>query len=150
MAHNWKIVLGGAGQIIGEPLHDLIAMKSVKLLLHPILLEDWFTRPLHFSFISLIVAYDTYEDLVPIYRRISRRYNSLPLVVRVKMSDVCDPDPAKVYNLLLRATIMCLLHVAARYKLPTERLEKILSDANSARAPDGESARSVEDRPQSR
>lgn len=66
-------------------------MKSIKLALNPILRATWFTRDLPFRWIGIMIRYDTEANYTPIFEPIEPSDGELPLIIYMKMSDVCDP-----------------------------------------------------------
>lgn len=124
MAHNKKLVIGGVDLVKVRLKHIGPAMVTVADDVEKLLIDsDFFTRA-PFSWVSLVIRNGLENKFTPIFHRINKKYGDLPISVEVDTHTLLDADLKTVEAVYRRATIEALIHVAHKYHLPTEALEK--------------------------
>ena len=95
--------------------------------LNNFLRENGYYESTPFKWVGLVWRYGMKNDLVPEYQRINKKYGDLPIAIELKAEILmwADQNNLKLLEeILMIATLEALIHVAKKYKLPTEPLEK--------------------------
>ena len=123
MAHNRKLVIGGAALVKARLKNDVQAMSAVRDELETLLLDCDFFAAAPFKWIGLIIRFGLEDKVEPIYQRIGKTHGNLPISVEVDTHPLVGADIDKMKAIFRRLTIEALLHVARKYNLPTKPLE---------------------------
>jgi len=85
MAHNRKLVIGGAALVKARLKNDVQAMSAVRDELETLLLDCDFFAAAPFKWIGLIIRFGLEDKVEPVYQRISKTHGNLPISVEVDM-----------------------------------------------------------------
>jgi hypothetical protein len=125
MCEKRILLLGGVSLVKGRVKEAGVAMREICDDLEPLLREEDFVERAPFETVSLIIRFGERESLDPVYDRIDRRHNELPVSIEMKLDSLRLANKEAVKGIFLDAVIKVLLDVAKQYDLPKERLLSI-------------------------
>ena len=124
MAHNRKLVLGGAALVKARLKNTIPAMTSVCDEIEPVLLQSGWFPDAPFKWVGLIIRYGLKTESHPHFQRINKQHGDLPLAIEVDTHKLLELDRQlpDLKAFLKDVTLGCLLSVAERYELNDELL----------------------------
>lgn len=134
MAHNRKLVLGGAAMTMARAnRHDLPVMGEIMDELEPVMISTGYLDNAPFKWVSLILRYGLKNEDEPHYQKINKKHGDLPIAIELDTHELQHASREELKRLFMIATLKSLLHVGSKYSLPTEALkarrEKVLSSS---------------------
>lgn len=124
MGHNRKLVLGGVALVRARLPNDVQALSNVRDELEAMLIETRFLDGAPFKWISLIIKYGLEDASAPVYKKISVRHGDLPLSIEIDTQRIVGASVEETAQVFCRAATAALRHVAKKYNLPVDALER--------------------------
>jgi hypothetical protein len=135
MAHNRKLVLGGASLTLARAnKHDLCVMEEIMNELESRMIECGYLNDAPFKWVGLILRYGLTNEEEPHYQRINKKHGDLPVAIELDVHDLQDASREELKELFMIATLKTLIHVGKRYNLPYEKFADMFGEMQSARA----------------
>jgi hypothetical protein len=128
VAHDRKLVLSAVSLVEGRVRNDGLAASQIRDELERVIIEAAWFPSAPFKWVGLIFRYGLAMEEEPHYRRIDKKDGELPLAIEIDIRRIreLNDQPEKMKAFLKVIVVKCLLSVARRYKLPSEKLTKEL------------------------
>jgi hypothetical protein len=127
MAHNRKIVLGGAAMTIARNnRQSLPVMGEIMDELEQVIISTGYLDNAPFKWVGLMLRYGLKNENVPHYQRINKKYGDLPVAIELDTHDLQKASHDELKELFLIATLKALVDVGKKYGLQYEKFEEML------------------------
>jgi hypothetical protein len=125
---NRTIVIGGTYLVRGKLQGSGMLMIEICDELEPVLRETGYADSAPFKTVSLIIRYGQRRREFPEYGIITKRTEVLPVTVELEMDMLRGMNRAQLKRQFQVATLLALIDVAKRYRLPHGELSSRLAD----------------------
>ena len=122
-----KLGLMGVDLVKSRIKNTYKVYEKINPYLNDFLKQNSYYEATPFKWVGLVWRYGIKNDLVPEYERINKKYGDLPIAIELRADILmwADQNDLKLLeDIYMIATLEALIHVAKKYKLPTEPLEK--------------------------
>lgn len=128
MAHNRKLVLSGIALTKARipPKPNALAANQVRDELEGEIIASGYLEAAPFKWVGLSVRYGLVDEAEPHYDKIDPADGELPLAIEIDVHRLLDGSVDEMARVYRKATLIALVHVGARYRLPIGRLESLL------------------------
>lgn len=123
-----RILIGAVGLVRGRVRGSGKVMVNICDELESVLKDTEFLKHAPFETVHLILYYGTKVDSTPKYQPIDKKHSELPITIELKMEELHMQPPEILKRIFMRATLLSLIDVGKKYKLPTEAFEKRLAE----------------------
>ncbi len=127
---NKLIAFGGVDLVINKIKKDFDAWNDIRPTIENLLKESNFFEGMKFWWVGFIYRYGIKNELIPEYQRINKKYGDLPIAIELRADILSWADQNNIdlmEDIFMVGALEALIHVAHKYKLPTELLEKARS-----------------------
>jgi len=135
MAHNRKLVLGGASLTMARSnRYDIEVGMEIMDELEQVMHSTGYLENAPFKWVGLILRYGLKNEDEPHYQRINKKHGDLPVAIELDTHDLQHASRDELKEIFTIATLKVLVHVAQKYGLPGDRFAEMLRERHSARA----------------
>lgn len=129
MAHNRKLVLGGASLTVARSnRHDIEVGMEVMDELEQVMINIGYLDNAPFRWIGLILRYGLKNEDEPHYQRINKKYGDLPVAIELDTHELQHASRDELKDIFTIATLKVLVHVAQKYGLPGDTFAEMLRE----------------------
>lgn len=129
MAHNRKIVLGGASLTKARcNRYDLPVMEEIMNELEPVMISTGYFDNAPFTWLGLILRYGLKNESEPHYQGIDAKDGEMALAIELDTHELQHAAREKLKELFMIATLKTLVDVAQKYNLPGEGFARMLKE----------------------
>jgi len=136
MAHNRKLVLGGASLTMAR-CNRYIGEVGPEVMdeLERLMISTGYLEKAPFKWVGLILRFGLKNEDEPHYQRINKKYGDLPVAIELDTHDLQHASRDELKEIFTVATLKVLVHVAQKYGLPGDRFAEMLRDVVQCRGP---------------
>jgi hypothetical protein len=138
MAHNRKLVLGGASMTLAPTNpHSIDVGTAIMDELEQVMIETGYLANAPFKWVGIILRYGLKNEDVPHYQRINKKHGDLPVAIELDTHELLDASREQLKEIFTIATLKILVHVGKKYELPYKEFEEKLTEKVANRAASG-------------
>jgi hypothetical protein len=135
MAHNRKIVLGGASLTTARcNRYDIPVMGEIMDELEQVMISTGYLEKAPFKWVGLMLRYGLKDEDEPHYQRINKKHGDLPVAIELDTHDLQHASREELKDIFTIATLKVLVHIAQKYGLPGEQFAEMLKNKQAARS----------------
>jgi hypothetical protein len=135
MAHNRKIVLGGASLTMARVnRHTMDVTGEIMNELEHLMISTNYLDNAPFKWVGLILRFGLKNEDIPHYQRITKKYGDLPVAIELDTHELQHASRGELKELYMIATLKTLVDVGKKYNLPYEKFEEMLAELTTKRA----------------
>lgn len=130
LGHDRRLVLGGVSLTSTRQSRESIRVgTAIRDELEAVLIEEDFFATSPFRWISIVLYYGLRDDLTPRIDSVNQRHGDLPVAIEVDVARLDSGDAEALRLCLRRAVLIALVAVAAKFELPSGRLQWLLGSS---------------------
>jgi hypothetical protein len=128
MGHNRRLAFSGAAMTNARMRgkKDFVAADIVRDELEDELIASDYFAGAPFTNVGISIRYGLKYDAVPVYWKIDKVHQELPLAIEVDVQDMLVADQEGMNAIFRKAALIALIHAGKKYELKTIRLEELL------------------------
>jgi Immunity protein 39 len=131
MGHNRRLAFSGAAMTNARLRGNktFVAAEIVRDELEDELVASEYFVDAPFANVGISIRYGLKYDSEPLYWKIDRAHQELPLAIEVDVNDMLNSDQEGMNAIFRKAALIALIHAGQKYHLKTARLEALLEQS---------------------